>query len=528
MVDFDVSGWDIAVVILYIVLSRGIVLWLTRKETGTSEGFFLGGRSFTWPVIGFSLFATNVSGGSFVGLAGAGYSGGIPVYSYEWMAAVILVIFIFFILPFYLRSNVFTMPEFLERRYDRRSRYSFAALLMFMEGVIGLSGGLYVGAVIIQLLFPAVNLYLGCIIIMAVSVLLSMTGGLKAVVLSDTIQSVVLLVGGGIVMVAAYSALGDTELLYTQTPENYMHIIQPADSDSVPWPGMISGLVIIGIYFWCTNQTMVQRVLGAKDLNHGRWGAIFAGFMKLPILWLMIMPGVIAVILYPDLPNPDLAYPTLTFDLLPVGVRGIVLAALLAATTSSIDSVLNSVSTIFTMDFVRPLRPKTTDRQLVFAGRAAIAVAAIFAILWAPQIAKFESLWAYAQSILSYIVPSIVAIFLTGLLWRRATADAAHYTFVISLIVGILGFGFIQIGQVIDLHFLYAGFIIFLIALTLMIGISLFTTPREGQEIDNLIWTPAYIKEESADLAKMPLWQNYRLQSVVLLIVTAVIVYIYR
>lgn len=253
MPTFEISAIDLAVVAIYIILSRAIVIWLTRGSGESSDGFFLGGRSFIWPMIGFSLFATNVSGGSFVGLAGAGYSGGIAVYSYEWMAAVILVIFIFFMLPFYLRSNVFTMPEFLERRYDRRSRYFFAGMLLFMEGVISLAGGLYVGAVIIQLLYPAVNLYVGCMIIMFLSAVLSMTGGLKAVVLSDTIQSIVLLIGGAIVMIAAYNALPSWDAVYDQTPDNFMHIIQPADSDSVPWPGMISGLVIIGIYFWCTN-----------------------------------------------------------------------------------------------------------------------------------------------------------------------------------------------------------------------------------------------------------------------------------
>lgn len=273
---------------------------------------------------------------------------------------------------------------------------------------------------------------------------------------------------------------------------------------------------------------MVQRVLGAKDLNHGRWGALFAGFLKLPILFIMIMPGVIAVVLYPDLPNADLAYPMLTFDLLPVGVRGIVLAALLAATTSSIDSVLNSVSSVFTMDFVRPMRPNVSDRQLVMYGRGAVGVATIFAILWAPQIAKFESLWAYAQSILSYVVPSVVAIFFSGLLWKRATADAAYYTFIIAILVGVTGFVLIQVGKVIDLHFLYAGFYIFLLSLASMIVLSLMTKPRAEQEVDALIWTPRFLREESEELAALPAWQNYRYQSVVLLILTAIIVFIYR
>ncbi|AUH34320.1 sodium:solute symporter [Paracoccus tegillarcae] len=528
MATFEVSPIDLAVVLLYIILSRVLVIWMTRGSSETSDGFFLGGKSFTWPMIAFSLFATNVSGGSFVGLAGAGYSGGIAVYSYEWMAAVILVIFITFMLPFYLRANVFTMPEFLERRFDRRSRHIFAAMLIFLEGGILLSGGLYVGAVIIQMLYPDLPLWIGCVIIMILSAALSMTGGLKAVVLSDTIQSIVLLIGGTIVMIAAYNALDSWESVYSQVPDDYMHIIQPADSDSVPWPGLFTGLLIIGLYFWTTNQTMVQRVLGAKDLNHGRWGALAAGALKLPILFLMIMPGVIAVALYPDLPAPDYAYPTLVFDLLPVGVRGIVLAALLAAMTSSIDSILNSVSSIYTLDFVKTRHPDIDDRRLVFHGRLAVGVATVFAILWAPQIANFESLWSYVQSVFSYIVPPVVAIFFAGLLWKRATPDAAFYTFVISLIIGIAGFLLIQIGGLVDIHFLYAGFIIFLISCTLMIGISLVTQPRPEAEIGNMIWSTQYLKEETEELKGVPLWQNYRVLSVLLLLTTATIVYIYR
>jgi len=285
-------------------------------------------------MIGFSLFATNMSGSSFVGLAGAGYSGGIAVYSYEWMAAIILIFFIFFLLPFYIKSGVFTMPEFLERRYDHRVRRIFSCLLIFFAVFLSAAGALYAGALVGLILFPGTPLWLGIIVLALLAGVLSIFGGLGAVVLSDTIQAVVLFIGGILVFYFVFDAIPSWEALEAAAPRGALHIIQPADDPDLPWPGLFSGLIIIGVYFWTTDQLMVQRVLGAKNLDHGRWGAIFAGFLKLPILFIMVLPGVMAILLYPDLQSPDMVFPTLIVDLMPTGIKGIILAALIAAITS--------------------------------------------------------------------------------------------------------------------------------------------------------------------------------------------------
>jgi SSS family solute:Na+ symporter len=520
---FDVSVIDLLILVAYIILTRLLALWLVRGKSEDTDGFFLGGRTFIWPLIGFSLFATNMSGASFVGMAGAGYSSGIAVYSYEWMAAVILVIFVIFLLPFYLRSGVFTMPEFLERRFDRRSRYAFAGLLIFLGIFLDCAGALYAGGLVVQTLWPAIPLWVGVAILALLAGVLSIMGGLGAVVISDTIQGVVLIIGGVIIFVGALMAIPSWEAVEQAAPEGALSIIQPLDDPFLPWPGLL-GVLIIGVYFWTTNQLIVQRTLGAKTLDHGRWGSLFAGLLKLPPLFIMVLPGVLAIPLYPDLRTPDLAFPTLVFDLLPIGVRGIILAALVAAITSTVDSILNSNSTLVTMDFVRPLRPQTTDRQLVLIGRVTTAVVMLIGIVWAPQIINFPSLWNYFQSILAYATPPVVAIFFAGILWRKTTAAAAFWTFVIGLGTGVTGFILNEVLGVFEIHFLYAACLLFVYAVVLLVVISNLTPQREGEEVDQMIWKTHMWHDETKSLEGKPAWQNYRYQSVALLLVTAALI----
>jgi solute:Na+ symporter, SSS family len=522
-VRFEVGIIDLSVVIIYLIVSRFIALWVVRGRTENTDGFFLGGRNFIWPLIGFSLFATNMSGASFVGMAGAGYSSGIAVYSYEYMAAFIMVIFIFFLLPFYIRSGVFTMPEFLERRFDRRTRYGFATLLIFLSIFLDCAGALYAGGLVVQTLWPGIPIWVGVLVLALLSGVLSIFGGLGAVVVSDTIQGCVLILGGVIIFFAALAAIPSWEAVQQAAPADALSIIRPIDDPFLPWPGLL-GVLIIGIYFWTTNQLIVQRTLGAKTLDHGRWGSMFAGFLKLPPLFIMILPGVMAIALYPDLATPDLAFPTLAFDLLPIGLRGIILAALIAAITSTVDSILNSASTLVTMDFVRPMRPQTSDRALVLIGRITTAVVMLIGVVWAPQIINFPSLWVYFQSILAYATPPVVAIFFTGIFWRRATATGAFLTFVIGIGVGIAGFIMNEVGGVFDIHFLYASVLLFVFSIGLMVVISLATPPEPAEKIEELTWRPALWHQESRDLEGKPAWQNYRYQSVALVLLTTAII----
>ena len=523
-VNFEISFIDIAILVASLLLSRLIPLWLTRGKQGDSSGFFLGGRNFVWPLIGFSLLATNVSGASFVGLAGAGYAQGISVYSYEWMAAIILIFFVFFILPFYLKSGVFTMPEFLERRYDRRSRLAFSALLIFFSTFLGSAGALYGGALVGLTIFPGVPLWVGVVVLALLAGVMSIFGGLGAVVISDTIQAIILLIGGVLVLIATLNAIPSWDAMVAAVPERALHIIQPADDPDLPWPGLVTGLIIIGIYAWTTEQVAVQRVLGAKNLDHGRWGAIFAGFLKLPILFLMILPGTMALTLYPDLQSPDMVFPKLVADLMPTGVKGIILAALVAAITSSVDSTLNSASTLVTMDFVKPFRPEISEKKLVQIGRITTVVVMIVAVLWAPQIMNFSSLWNYVQSIFSYVTPPIVAIFLVGIFWKRANRHGAFAAFTLGIGLGVGGFFANEIAGLFPIHFLYAALISFLGSIAIHVVVSLMTAPEPDEKTEGLIWSPSLWHDETEALKSVAWWKNYRYQAVLLFVTTAVIV----
>ncbi|WP_427197765.1 sodium:solute symporter family transporter [Ornithinimicrobium sp. Y1847] len=279
------------------------------------------------------MVATNMSGATFVGLAGGAYEQGISIFAYEWMSAVILVIFIFFILPFYLRSKVFTLPEYLEKRYDRRSRMAFAGFNLFANMFIDMAAALFAGAVIVKVLYPEVPMIVSVAALGILAAIYTVIGGLGAVMISDSIQATITILGGVIVMIATFNAVESWDAVTEAAGDERMSLILPPDHSELPWPGLITGVLVIGMYYWTTNQLVVQRTLGAKSLDHGRWGSLLAGLIKLTFLFLFIFPGVMALALYPNLEEPDTVFPTLVFDLLPVGLRGLILAAVIAAIT---------------------------------------------------------------------------------------------------------------------------------------------------------------------------------------------------
>lgn len=525
MPDFDVQLLDIIVLAVYLVLARLIPLWMASGMEDADD-MFLGGRNFIWPLIGFSLFATNMSGASFIGLAGAGYNQGVSVYNYEWSAAVILIFFIFFILPFYLRSGVFTLPEFLEKRFDYRSRRVFSGINLFFNMFIDAAGALYAGALVFVVLFD-IPLWLSVAGLAVLAAVISIFGGLEAVVVSDTAQAIMLIVGGSIVAIMAYAQLPSWQAVVDAAGAESLSIIKPPDDPAMPWPGIITGVLVIGTYFWTTNQLIVQRTLGAKTMNHGRWGSIFAGFLKLPILFFMILPGTMALVLYPDLSNPDMVFPVLVFDLLPVGLSGLILAALIAAITSSIDSILNSAGTLITMDFIEPLYPDISDRGLVLAGQIATGVALLVAIIWAPQIDRFETLWGYLQSCLSYTTPPIVATFVGGIFWSRANRHGAFATLLLGVGLGVVFFILNEIIGVFEIQFLYAAGLSLVGSVLILVLVSLATEPPPKEKTDELTWDVSYWHAETEELKELAWWQNYRTHSVLLVITTVVILYFF-
>ncbi|HBK56986.1 MAG TPA: sodium transporter [Xanthomonadales bacterium] len=519
---------DILIVIIYGLAVIGLGLAVSRRAAG-SEDYFLASRQMRWPSIGLALLASNISSTTLIGLAGAAYAIGISVYNYEWMATVVLAFFCVFFLPFLLRSRVYTLPEYLERRYDRRARLYFSGLTIFLNIVVDTAGTLFGGAIMLKLILPDWPLW-SIVAVLALSAgIYTVAGGLRAVIHTETVQAVILLAASVLIAWFAFAKAGGWDAVMTAVPAEKLSLIRPIDDPGVPWLGTVFGVSLLGFYFWCTNQFMVQRVLSAQDEHHGRWGSLFAGVLKLPVLYLMVLPGTCAILLYPELTQPDLVYPTLVFDLLPHGLIGLVVAGFFAAIMSSIASTFNSAATLVTMDFIRPLRPDADGRALVRIGRIATLVFMVLAVLWAPQIERFSSLWQYLQAVLAYAVPPICALFLVGLFWRRANAFGAAACIAVGLIAGAALFhANVLAVEPLGLHFLYVAPILFALCLAALVVASLLTPAPEPGRIEGLLWTRAFYRAESLALRQQPLWRNYRVQALLLIALTAVIVYSFR
>lgn len=520
MTAFNLSGWDTAIIVLYFlfILWKGIRL---SSQHESAEDFFLAGRNIAWPLVGVSLFASNISSTTLVGLAGAAYSSGISVFNYEWMASIILVFFIFFMLPQVLRSGVYTLPEFLEKRYDGRIRTYFSILTLFLNIVVDTAGSLFAGALLLKLVFPGLDTITVVVGLTVAAGLYTAAGGLRAVIYTDLFQTIILLIGAIVIMVTAYLKVGGWSAITSAVNPEMLSLIRPHSDPGVPWTGLITGVPLLGFYFWCTNQFMAQRFLSARNLDHARRGALFAGLLKLPVLFLMVLPGTAAILLFPHLPKADLVYPTLMFELLPAGLLGLVLAGFLAALMSQIDSTLNSASTLVTMDFVYKKYPQMNSRQLMKTGRIVTLIFMVVSALWAPQIDRFGGLFAYLQSVLSYTVPPVMASYLLGLFWKRANARGAFVSLIGGLAFGVVFFVFNVVLKITDLHFLFVGPILLLISMVLHVVASLSGEAPDLQSIAELVWSPRILREE---IPQRPWYADHRWQSGMLLILTAVLV----
>jgi SSS family solute:Na+ symporter len=517
MPDFTISLIDWIILLSYFtfIIWRGVGY---AKRHESAEDYFLASRSLTWPLIGLSLYASNISSSSLIGMAASGYETGFSVFSYEWMAAVVLIIFAIFFLPFYLRSKIYTLPEFLEKRFDSRSRYYFSALTVFTNIGIDTAATLYAAALVVQLIFPLVKLWQTILILAFLSGLYTIAGGLKAVVHTDAIQAVLLIFGSFTITILAFLKIGSWDAVKAVTSTQDLHIIQPHDDAFLPWPGLFTGVFLLGFYFWATNQFIVQRALGAKNLRHGQWGALFAGFLKVATpLFIMIIPGLMARVLYPDIEKANYVFPVLMFDLLPAGLLGLVLAGLIAAMMSSIDSALNSASTLVTMDFVKKLRPQTTSGQLMWIGRAVTLIFMLAAAAWAPQIDKFPTLWQYLQSALSYVVPPIVALFLIGVFWKRANASGALAGIGIGVVSDAFFLGFSDSKWLPSIHFLYVAAIIFAASCLAVFAVSLLTPPPPQEKVRAFTWHRKIYDRETMEIQNLPLTLNYRFQAALLI-----------
>jgi SSS family solute:Na+ symporter len=393
--------------------------------------------------------------------------------------------------------------------------------------MVDAAAALYSGSLVIHVLFPGTPLWAIVCVLAGAAALYTLLGGLRAVIYTETVQAVLLFVGATVIAVTAFSRAGGWHAVMTGVPPDALSLIRPIGDAGVPWPGLLFGIPVLGFYYWCTNQFIVQRLLSARTLEHGRAGALFAGALKLPVLFLMVLPGTCALLLFPHLPRADLVYPTLMFGLLPTGLLGLVAASFAAATMASVASTLNSASALITMDVIRRTAPWLSDLHVVRIGRLCTAGLLLVAVLWAPQLENFRSLWQYLQAMLAYAVPPVVALFLGGLFWRGANAAGATATLLAGTACGIGLFLANVVFHWVHFHFLYAAPLLLLIDLSVLIGVSLWTggSSRPG---DSLVWTFGYFRAESECLRTLPAWRNYRIQAALLLALTACVVVLFR
>lgn len=525
-----INGLDVSIIIVYFVFVIGLGLYF-RKTQNSEESYFLAGRNLLWPIIGLSLFASNMSSITLIGLAESGYADGFAVFSYEWMASVVLIIFAIFFLPYYLKSKIYTIPEFLEKRYSKESRYYFSFITIILIVFIDIASTLFAGSVLVKMVFPNLTITQIVWMISIFAMFYTLLGGLSSVVYTDAVQAVLLVSGSIIITVIAYNKVGGWDGITANIEPVNLTVIRSADSDVLPWPGLFSGVFILGFYFWVTNQFITQRALASKSISEGQKGAVFAGFLKMITLFIMVLPGVMAYILYPDLESAKMAYPTLVFNILPTGLLGLVLAGFIAALMSSVDSGLNAASTLFTFDFYKKLSKKPTSKSSINASQIAMVVFTVIAALWSPHIENFPSLWDYLQMVLSFICPPIVALFIWGLFLPIVNAKGANYAIITGAFLGAFallsksGLLFSALEPMLP-HYLYLSGLIFIICSVVLIIVSI-ATPSSNKNVVHLIWTPKYFKEETEALVNTALYANYRVLSALLILIIVAILIIF-
>lgn len=507
-----ISNIDIAIIISYFVVVLTIGFWISRS-TKTGEDLFLAGRSFGWGLIGLSLFASNISSSTIIGLSGAAYTTGIVNSVYEWMSGLPLIIAALIFIPLYLQSRITTIPEFLERRFDRRSQLFFSGVSIFATIMIETAGGLYAGTLILQAFFPSLGMWQTSLGLALIAGVYTASGGLKAVVYTDAIQAVILILGCSILTYILFEKVDfDWARVVASAPEGHFSVVRPLDDPGLPWPGLLMGVPFLGFWYWSTNQYIIQRALGARDIKQARWGMIFAGFLKIIPLLIMVIPGAIALNIYPDIANGDAVFPYLVTNVLPVGLVGLVLAGLISAILSSVDSALNSSSTLIVIDFIKPNKPDLTDRDIAKYGRITTIVLMVIAATWAPQIANFTGLWDYLQQMFSIVVPPIAVIFLVGVFYKRGNGHGAFWTLMAGTAIGILLF-ILGEKDLWHLHYTMNVGISLVISAVVFVAVSLMTEKPTKEQIEMYTYRKGLI---GMGMEGVPWYQDYRTHSAIL------------
>ncbi|KAI7803357.1 sodium/myo-inositol cotransporter 2 [Triplophysa rosa] len=529
---------DIVVLVIYFILILAVGLWsMWKTKRSTVDGYFLAGKNMTWWPVGASLFASNVGSGHFIGLAGSGAAAGIGATAYEWNGMIMVLLLGWLFLPIYIASRVTTMPEYLQKRFGgKRIPLFLCVLYLFIYIFTKISVDMYAGAVFIQQAFQW-NIYLAVVLLLGITALYTIAGGLAAVIYTDAVQTVIMVIGALILMGFSFSEVGGIQAVLDRYPqaipsvrvpnttcgiprEDAFHIFRHPVTSDLPWPGVILGMSVPSMWYWCSDQVIVQRSLASKNILHAKGGSLLAAYLKVLPFFMMVLPGMISRILYPDevgcadpdvckqvCGNPvgcsDIAYAKLVMELLPAGLRGLMMAVMLAALMSSLTSIFNSSSTIFTMDLWRYVRRSASEWELMIVGRVFVLVLVVVSVLWIPlvQASQGGQLFIYIQSISMYLQPPVSVVFLSGCFWKRANEKGAFWGLILGILVGcirmILDFVYptpvcyesdTRPDIVKYVHYLYFSIILTVFTLIVVVCISLATEEPKPEQISRLTW----------------------------------------
>ncbi len=538
---------DWVIIGLYFAVVFGIALWVIKQGQKSSADYFLASRNMGWFVIGASLFASNIGSEHLVGLAGAGADSGVAMAHYELHAWCLLVLG-WVLVPFYSRSSVFTMPEFLERRYSPAARWFLSLVSLIAYIFTKVSVALFAGGIVFKVLFPTdlftwvSNFWLGAILIVVFTGIYTILGGLKAVVYTDAMQTVVLIAGSAVVTIIGLQKLGGWGELKATCGSEMFNLWKPINDPNFPWFGMLFAAPIVGMWYWCTDQYIVQRTLAAPDEKTARRGTIFASYLKLTPVFLFIIPGMIAFALAKSGKvegmaavlkegQSNQAFPLLVTQLLPMGLRGLVVGGLLAALMSSLSSVFNSCSTLFTVDIYKKIKPNTSEQALVHVGRLATAAMVVLGLLWIPFMKYISgALYVYLQSVQAYIAPPIFAVFFLGVFSKRINSAGCMAGLVGGFIVGMARLaaevckGSLE-GTILhtfaEINFLYFCLYLCAFSVLLIVGVSLLTPKPSEEQIKGLTYATTALMDKKKSRASWNKWDVIHTVIVLLLILAA-------
>jgi SSS family solute:Na+ symporter len=513
----SLSYLDIAIILIYF----GIILWIarwasnTKSASGSAVDYFLAGKNSGWLVIGASLFASNIGSEIILGVSGAGARGNMPMANFEIIASLVLILLGWVFVPFYLRTGVYTMPEFLEKRYSKACRGYLSVISILAYVITKISLIIFAGALVFETI--GIPFWTGAIITVIATGFYTVLGGLKAVIYTDMVQAFILLIGTIAVTTFGLYALGGwdhmidvitTASIQEGNPptEQFFNLWRPMADTEYPWTGMLFGAPILGVWYWCTDQYIVQRTLSAKDVNNARKGALFAGYLKLLPVFIFFIPGVIAYALLQEgridfsMENADQALPAMINGFLPSGLKGLAIAGLLAALMSSLSSAFNSSSTLLTIDFYQKYKPKATQKDLVRFGRIATVVLVVVSLGWIPFMKSLMGggIFHYLQSVQAYISPPIAAVFLFGLFYKWINANGAIVSLWVGFAVGVFRLvaeflaneGIIQVneasllGTFLGINFLHFALFLFIFCAIILMVVSKMGEPQPTETLE--------------------------------------------